>query len=420
MKYERVVVTGLGIVSAAGIGAEQTWQALRRGNCEPSVCVAKTREEEVTFPVYLAPSYSLDEVEFPLEARSWFDKNFRRARDLQHLLAATSLAIADAGLEPKRSWSEDAGAIVADEHLGFESLSTKLFHLESPEGSEDVMTRLATFQDEVFGLNSFLAPYYIAKAFNLGGTCLFVNSACASGLSAMDVAADQIRRGRAKRMIVVAADDPCSLSKYLWFSMANLYATDGRLRPFDRDAAGTVFGDGGSAIVLESFSSALQRNARIYAELAGSGFAQNSWRITVSNPDSRHYLRAIKCAIEEAGIDSSSIDLFVPHAPGIPAADLLEARTMHELVGAGPWPRISGLKGYIGHNLGGSSLMETVLLLLSMSHNEIPPTANYSTPHRRFPIPVQKEWESKTIRFAVKSTSAFAGYSGAVVFASVG
>jgi 3-oxoacyl-[acyl-carrier-protein] synthase II len=100
--------------------------------------------------------------------------------------------------------------------------------------------------------------------------------------------------------------------------------------------------------------------------------------------------------------------------------DALEAQTLYELFGVRRWPSIAALKPFFGNNLGGSGLIETAILLMSMRSDEIPPTLNYVKPTGRFALPLSSEWEEKEIRIAIKTTAAFGGFYGAIVFAPLG
>ena len=125
--------------------------------------------------------------------------------------------------------------VVANESPGIEQLSQALFNLghgaSFPPAPEE---RYEALVGEFFQLNTFLLPYYLARAFGLKGYSLFVNSACTSGLNAVDIAVHQLRAGRSSLAVAAAADNPLSLAKFLWFKGLGLYALDGDLRPFDR------------------------------------------------------------------------------------------------------------------------------------------------------------------------------------------
>ena len=122
-------------------------------------------------------------------------------------------------------------------------------------------------------------------------------------------------------------------------------------------------------------------------------------------------------ALSEAGMESSQVDLVVPHGIGAPASDQYEARLLHQIFGGAPsWPAITALKPMIGHSLGASGLMEAVLLVGALARGMVPPTFGHSTPFSRNAVPLVAEWRTQPIHTAVKLTCAFGGFYGAVAF----
>lgn len=415
----RVVVSGVGIVSAAGIGIGPTWDCLRTAPPVAAWIQGPPPTTDVGFRAYAAPEYDLAELGVRPQCLRWLEEaELREARDLRHLVAATALALSDAGLPSYCGDLEPGVAIVAaNESPGFEELSQSLFRLgEDGLLPRDPLQRFSLLVERFFQLNTFLPPFYLSRAFGFAGPALFVNSACASGLNAIDLAAQNIRLGRSRISIAAAADNPLSVAKFLWFRDLGLYASDGVIRPYDARQTGTVFGDGAAALVLEDRESALARGAHVYAEHAGAGFAQDGWKITVPAAAKTSGETALRAALDEADVSPSAVDLIVPHGVGTPASDRYEARLLHRVFGGGDWPSVTVLKPWIGHSLGASALMESALLLAAMDRGCIPPTREPEVPFERHPLPLVTEWRAQRIDVAVKLTCAFAGYYGATVF----
>ena len=418
----RVVVSGIGAVNAAGAGIAGIWRRLRADPPAPVRYTGPPPADGVSFPVYRAAPCPLADLGLPARSRVWLDsEEVAGARDLQHLIASTALAFADAGLPADCRGQEPPVAVVAaNESPGFEQLSRALFELggEAPM-PDDPLARYAQLAGRFFQLNTFLLPHQLARVFGMDGLSLFVNSACASGLNALAVAAEEIRAGRSRVAVVAAGDDPLSVAKFLWFDGQGLYARDGVIRPFDPDQRGTVFGDGGAALVLEDGEHARARGARPYAELLGAGFAQDGWKIAVPSPAQAAAARALERALAAAGVAAAEVDLVVPHGVGTPASDQYEAMVLHRVFGGGRWPAVTALKPLVGHNLGGSALMELAILLAAVREGAIPPTLGHARPHDRHPLPLVREWREQPIGLAVKLTCGFAGYYGAAVFRAV-
>jgi 3-oxoacyl-[acyl-carrier-protein] synthase II len=415
----RVVITGVGIVSAAGIGLDDTWRQLASAPPRPLLFTGPPPTDDVQFSAFAAAEYDLCDLPIDARRRGWLcHDEVREARDLRHLVAATALALADARLPPDcEPLDPPVSVVVANESPGFDELSQVLFTLASQPGAPATpMAQYTRLADRFFQLNTFLPPHYLARTFGLAGLGLFVNSACASGLNAIDVAAGAVRSGRSDVAVAAASDNALSVAKFLWFRDLGLYALDGVLRPYDARQTGTVFGDGGAALILEDAGSAAARGARVYAEYAGAGFAQDGWKITVPAAAKNRGDAALRRAIAEAGAEPSEIDLVVPHGIGSPASDQYEARLLHGVFGSGDkWPAVTALKPSIGHSLGASALMETALLLGAMDRKAVPPTPAPELPFTRHPVPLVTEWRALRADLAVKLTCAFGGYYGAMV-----
>ncbi len=416
----RVVITGVGSVSAAGIGIEDSWERLRRSPPSATLYSGPSPTEAIRFPVYQVPDYELSELGVPERCLRWLaSEGLDGVRDLRHLLGGTALALRDAGLPMHHGGEEPPVAVVVgNESPGFEGLSQALFELglDAPVPADPAI-RYAQLAERFFQLNTFLLPYYVARTFGLEGMSLYVNSACASGLNVLEVAAQEVRGGRSRLAIAAAADDPLSAAKFLWFNSLGLYSMSGVLRPFDAAPLGTVFGDGGTALVLEDLDSARERGARIYAEYLGAGFAQDGWKITVPSPTRALAAQAIRRALRTSGVEPGEIELIVPHGVGTSASDGYEALVLHQIFAPlAKWPAVTAFKPLVGHNLGGSALMEIGILLAAMRHESIPPTLGHQQPPKRHPLPVALDWIDSPIELALKLTCGFAGYFGASVF----
>lgn len=419
------VITGVGLIAAPGVGVDAVWERLRRDPPRPRPWSGPEPTEEISFAAYQAPEYELGDLGVDARTLRWLaDERLEEARDLRHLLGATALALADAGLGGEVSAVDPAAAVIVGvESPGFEDLSLELYRLgrdapppREPEERFDLLTR------QFFQLNTFLPPYYIARAFGFGGLSLFVNSACTSGLSALDLAAAEVRSGRSRIAVAVAADDPLSASKYLWFERLGLYSATGEVRPFDREQDGIVFGDGGAAVVVEAAAGAEARGAEVYAEYAGAAFAQDGWKVTVPSPLKMSATAAARQALGAAGVAAPEVDLVVPHGVGTAASDGYEARVMHELFGGGGgggedgWPAVTAFKPLVGHTLGGSALLDVALLLAAMRRGAVPPTLGHRQRYARDPVPLVTDWQQRPLTRALKLSCGFAGYHGAALF----
>ena len=270
-----------------------------------------------------------------------------------------------------------------------------------------------------YDVQSFANLFHLARIFNIHNYSLFINNACASGLFAYEAAAQAIKNNQAKAVVVAASDHP-EIYKYLWFSELGIYSPDGKTRPFCKDSNGLVFGDGGAGVVLEDFEFALKRKAKIYAEYCGGGFDLEGWKITVPRIGNDSYRKAIEKALKQSRMKHADIDLLVPHGVGSQPIDYYESKAITDTFAKFPKkPLITTFKPYLGHNLGSSALLESVVLLLALNNNYIPETLNQENPDPKFNISLVKKGLQAKLKTVMKICCAFAGFNSAVIFKRV-
>jgi 3-oxoacyl-(acyl-carrier-protein) synthase len=173
-------------------------------------------------------------------------------------------------------------------------------------------------------------------------------------------------------------------------------------------------------IVVEDLEHAKKRGAEIYAEYLGGGFDLEGWKITVPQLGSDSYQKAIQKALTQSNVSKDEIDLICPHGVGSQVIDYYEAKAITDIFGKSPKkPFITTFKPYVGHNLGGSALLEAAILLLSLKSNIIPPTLNYDEPEPKFNISLVKEKKEVELKTVMKACCAFAGFNAAAIFRKV-
>jgi 3-oxoacyl-[acyl-carrier-protein] synthase II len=169
--------------------------------------------------------------------------------------------------------------------------------------------------------------------------------------------------------------------------------------------------------VLEELEHAKERKAHIYAEYLGGGFSLEGWKVTTPKIGDDSYQSAILEALAVSKRNKDEIDVVCAHGVGNPAIDYYEAKAITDIFGKKQKkPLITTFKPYIGHNLGGSTLIETIVLLLAMENNTVPPVLNTNVIDPRFNIDLVKEKTEIPIRTVLKICCAFAGYNAAVIF----
>jgi 3-oxoacyl-[acyl-carrier-protein] synthase II len=429
MKTKRVVVTGIGPISSLGMGCAGTWESimgLRLNLVKEKYSMGGEEWEEF----YLHKMRNFNINGFDLPKRNFeFIKELRTVKkedtDLYYLLAVVKLAIEDSGIKYNPN-NNDMGLVATHENPGieifFEELVDSLYSIFKENKNEKIsklelakMVYDGGCEERGYNLQTFSYLFSMAKVFDLHGYSLFINNACASGLFAIETAAKQIRDGTSGAVIVAAADNPTKIYKYLWFRNRGLYADDGLIKPFSDDANGIVFGDGGAALVLEDLEHAKKRKARIYAEYMGGGFSLEGWKITVPNIADDFYTKSFKSALAAAGTKPAEIDFVNPHGVGMKITDSYEAKTINRIFGK-KCPAISAFKPLAGHNLGGSALLETAIMLLAMKNGSIPPTLNYNKPDKNITLNIVTDNRKMDINIAAKMSCGFAGFNGVCIF----
>jgi 3-oxoacyl-[acyl-carrier-protein] synthase II len=196
----------------------------------------------------------------------------------------------------------------------------------------------------------------------------------------------------------------------------------GASRPFDKDRDGFVMGEGAAMIVLEELEHALQRGARIYAEVAGYGLSSDAKHVTEPDPTGTNPARAMKMAFADAGIDADEIDYINAHGTSTPLGDAAETRVIKLALGeekARKTP-ISSTKGATGHCLGAGGAVEAIFSTLAIRDGKLPPTINYEVPDPECDLDyIPNEARDADVRVAVSNSFGFGGHNASIVLKRV-
>lgn len=426
---KRVVITGIGPICSLGIGKKSLWDNLLSAQTR-----IVQREEIVDgqlwgkFHVHAVDRFSVNDFGIDSSLLAWIKdwKDGDESIDLQYLIAAVKLALDDSKLPYNPYGKNSFGIIVSHENPNLMAFLAKVSgyaYKLFTEGGGGLSQK--DFYDKLYwkGLKSgydaqaFMLLFHLAKIFGIHEFSSFTCNACASGLYALEIGSAAIKNNQADVMIV-AASDYADIYKYLWFQSLGIYSPDGVIRSFSKNSNGLVFGDGGVALVLEDLEHAKQRNVPIYAEYLGGGFSLESWQVATPQIGSDSYQNAIRKALDQSSITVDEIDLLCPHGVGSKVIDYYESKAITDIFGVNSSkPFMTALKPYIGHNLGGSVLLETAILLLSLQRNLVLPTLNYVEQNSLLRlVPEQKK---AVLKIAMKICCAFAGYNAAAIFKRV-
>ncbi len=366
----RVAITGVGVVSPIGTGrtAMQKGIAAGRSGVGPI-----THFDAATFSTRFAASVDdFDPLAF-LDAK----EARRMARFQQFAVGAALEAIGDAGLEFDEQEADRIGVIVGSGIGGLQVMEDQCQRLLEG-GPRKVSPFLVPMMivDLAAGLISIRIG---AKGINYSPV-----SACATGTHAIGEAAEAISRGQADVIIAGGVDAAITPLGLAGFASARALSTrndepERASRPFDVARDGFVMGEGCGILVLESWDRAEARGARIYGELAGYGASGDAYHITAPAPDGDGAVRAMRHALDRAGLAPSDIGYINAHGTSTPQGDVIETRAVKTVFGDSA-PPVSSTKSMMGHLLGGAGAVEAVVCTLALEHELLPPTINLDDP----------------------------------------
>lgn len=427
-KQKRIVVTGIGPIASSGIGKDNLWQGICNKTTGLELVESYVHNELwERFYLHKVRGFSIDAFGIDKNDLAYISqwKEGQDNRDLFFLLAALKLAFDDSKINYREKAAGRIALVATHENPCLEQLFWQMFRKayktlrDNPGiGEKSFYERLYPALVKVgYETQSFMPLFHIARTFNIHNYSLFINNACASGLYALEAAADIIRCAKADIVAVVAGDCP-DVFKHLWFKMINMYAQDGRIKPFAKDSNGFVLGEGAAAIVLEDYECARRRDSHIYAEYLGGGFTLEGWGITTPMIGGRYYQEAMLQALRQAGIEAKDVDLICAHGAATPSSDYYEARAIADVFGEYA-VEVSALKPYLGHNLGGSSLLELAVMLLVLEHQMALPVMNTTEQDTRFKLKLIPKEQKKRIMTILKLCCAFAGNNAAAIFRKI-
>jgi len=369
MSRRRVVVTGVGLISPVGIGAEASWQALVAGK---SGIGPITLFDASTFPTRIAGEVK------NFEPGDFMDKKEARRNDrfIQFAMAAAEMAMKDSGLDMSKEDPEQVGCIVG---AGIGGLGTieETFRVYLEKG----VRKISPFFIPSLIIN--LAPGQISLRYGMKGPNFSPVSACATGNHSIGDALLYIEHGMADVMVAGGCEATITHLGIGGFCAARAMserndAPEKASRPFDKNRDGFVAGEGSGILILEEYEHARKRGARIYAELAGYGASADANHITSPAPEGEGGQRAMRMALKYAGINPDQVGYVNTHGTSTPQGDVAECQAINKVFGehARKGLVVSSTKSMTGHLLGAAGGAEAVISVLALHHGVIPPTIN--------------------------------------------
>jgi len=409
MARRRVVVTGLGMVSPLGTGVEKTWQALIQGN---SGVARITKFDPTGFDTQIAA-----------EVKDFIPENFLDKKDLkrmdifiQYAMASAGMALEDSQLKITPANADRVGVVVG---AGLGGLTTiESFHkvlLEKGPG------RISPFFIPMLIVNE--APGQISMRFGAKGPNTSVVTACATGNHNIGDAWRMIQRGDADAVIAGGVEATITPLAVGGFNAMKALSTrnhepEKASRPFDKGRDGFVIGEGCGIVILEELSQALDRGAKIYAEIIGYGLTGDAYHITAPSPDGEGAARCMAMALKDSGIAPEEVDYINAHGTSTYYNDIYETIAVKTVFKEHAKKlAISSTKSMIGHLLGGAGGVEAIFTILTIYRGIIPPTINYENPDPECDLDYVPNVARKAdVRVALSNSFGFGGTNAVLAF----
>lgn len=402
----RVVVTGIGAVTPIGNTVAEMWEGIKEGRCGIAEI---TRYDATDRKVKLAAEVK----NLPLE--ELVDKHDLRKMDLfsAYGLVAADQAVADAGISFEGE--EDRCAVIVSSGIGGITTITK----ENDKGNEKGFDRVSPYL--IPSAISNMAAGRIAIKHNLQGMCTCPVTACAGGTNAVGDAFRHIRDGYADVALCGGAESCVNELVIGGFTTSKaLCQSEDPMRasiPFDKERCGFVLGEGAGILVLEELEHALNRNARIYAEVVGYAANCDAHHITAPLEDGSGASRCMKLAMKDAGIEPECIGYINAHGTSTPMNDKVETLAVKNAFGeAASKVMMSSTKSMTGHLLGASGAVEAIITTLAVKEGYIPATINYKVQDELCDLDiVANEGRNCQIEYAMSNSLGFGGHNASLI-----
>ncbi|OGU59759.1 MAG: beta-ketoacyl-[acyl-carrier-protein] synthase II [Ignavibacteria bacterium RIFOXYC2_FULL_35_16] len=413
MERRRAVVTGLGVLTSIGIGVDDFWNGLQQGRNGVGLI---TRFDTTNFDTKFAAEIK------NFNSDNYMDRKAAKRMDLftQYAMATSEMAMNDSRLNLDKIDKEKFGVIFGSGIGGMTTLEQQhwiYFESKTPR-------KLSPFF--VTMMISDIAAGQISIRFGLKGPNYATTSACATSSHAIADAYMLIQRGSADIMICGGSEASITEMAIGGFNAMRALSTwnDRYLeacRPFDKDRSGFVMGEGAGTIVLEEYQHAINRGAKIYAEVGGIGLTADAFHITVPAPNGEGAYRSMKEAMRDAGVIPEDVDHINAHGTSTPYNDVNETNAIKSAFGEHAYKLvINSTKSMTGHLLGAAGGVEAIATILSLVNNKVPPTINLTNPDPECDLNYSaNKLTEKKINCAISNTFGFGGHNASLLFKKI-
>ena len=415
MTSRRVVVTGMGALTPIGNDLDSYWNGLISGT---SGCANITYFDTSHFKTKFACELK------GFDPADYFEKKEYRRYDRfsQYGIVAANEAISDSKLIKSSPNYDRIGVIWGAGIGGLETFQNEVLNFADGDGTP----RFNPFF--IPKMIPDIAPGLIAMKYGFQGPNYATVSACASSSNALIDALNYIRIGHADVIVAGGSEAPVTIAGVAGFNAMHALSTRNddpasASRPFDRDRDGFVLGEGAGALILEEYEHAINRGAKIYAELAGGGLSCDAYHMTAPHPDGRGAIKVMKNCLDDAGLNYTDIDHINMHGTSTPLGDVAESKAVKNVFQDHSYNlNINSTKSMTGHLLGAAGAVESISCVLAMRHGIVPPTINHfndddnidSELNFTFSLPQKRE-----VNIAMSNTFGFGGHNACVIFKKI-
>lgn len=401
----QAAVTGIGMVTAAGIGTAEAWDRICLGGSTAATRVPALAGTRADFGCAVP--------DFDPAKLIGRRKALRLDRSSQFVLAAATEALADSGLDTS-AWDGARVGVVLGSGIGGATAWEKQHHVLLDEGFDQVSPMLIP----MLAVN--MSAGYVAMECGARGPNFVTATACASGTTAVGIARDLLRAGTCD--IVITGGTEACLIPSIVSGFSQMGALSGRIddptsasRPFDSGRDGFVPAEGAAVLILERAEDARARRAPIRAMVSGYGASADAYHATAPDPEGKGAELAVNSALRDAGLGPRDIGHVNAHGTSTPLNDVSEARMIKRVLGT--HPAVTSIKGVVGHSLGAAGAIEAAVTALSVQHQKIPPTANLDSPDPAVDLDlVTKAPRDTCIEAAVSNSFGFGGQNAVLLF----
>jgi 3-oxoacyl-[acyl-carrier-protein] synthase II len=412
IQNKRVVVTGMGAVTPIGLSVDEFWKSMMEGKSGCDLIKAfDTSKIKTKFACELKG----------FDAGNFIDRKTAKRLDpyAHYAMASTIQAINDSGIKTDSLTNEEKTRIGVIFGSGIGGIQT--FYNQSILNHTQGPDRVSPFFIPM--MIPDIASGFISIHYGFQGPNYCIVSACATANNNMIDSYMLIKNGISDIIVTGGSEAPINEIGMAGFNASKALSTrnespESASRPFDITRDGFVMGEGGGALILEELEHALNRGAKIYAEIIGFGLSADAHHITAPHPEGAGAILAMEMAIRQAGIKNEEIDYINMHGTSTPLGDIAETNAIKKVFGDYAYKmNVSSTKSMTGHLLGAAGAVEAIASILAIKNDMVPPTINFVNPDPECDLNYTfNKPQARKVNIALSNAFGFGGHNTSVLF----